>query len=143
MSEQQLNDGTPTNDPAAALHWAAVAYNLAASREGRGQFLTVDEQASFTRYQSAARLHGYTDRDVRAYAATLGAGGDPVAGKTTLPQPTADRVQLAIHCARDTLAQSEAVPLDNPVAVADMVGRLQATVETLLAVIDEARPVTA
>lgn len=65
------DDGTPTNNPAAALHWAAEAYNLAARREARGQFLGGDEQANFTRYQTAARSHGYTERDVRAYAATL------------------------------------------------------------------------
>jgi hypothetical protein len=65
------DDGTPTNDPAAALHWAAEAYNLAARREQQGNFLNADEQANFTRYQSAARSHGYTDQDVRAHAATL------------------------------------------------------------------------
>lgn len=70
-STGQINDGTPTNDPAAALHWAGAAYNLAAAREGRGQFLTTDEQANYTRYQSAARSHGFTEQQVRDYAASL------------------------------------------------------------------------
>jgi hypothetical protein len=69
--DERPDDGTPTNDPAAALHWAAAAYNLAAAREQQGNFLTADEQANFTRYQTAARSHGQTDGDVRAYAATL------------------------------------------------------------------------
>lgn len=68
---QSVNDGTPANDPSAALHWAAEAYNLAARRELKGHYLNSDEQANFTRYQNAARSHGYTDQDVRAYAATL------------------------------------------------------------------------
>ena len=63
--------------------------------------------------------------------------------QTALPGATADRVQLAILCARDVLADAATVPLDNPIAVADMIGRLQATVETLLTVINDARPVTA
>jgi hypothetical protein len=72
MSEQTtVDDGTPQNDPAAALHWAAVAYNLAAARERQGNYLTTDEQAQFTRYQSAARSHGFTDQDVRTHAAEL------------------------------------------------------------------------
>lgn len=37
------DDGTPTNDPAAALHWAAVAIGLAEAREQQGHFLTADE----------------------------------------------------------------------------------------------------
>jgi len=61
----------------------------------------------------------------------------------TLPQPTADRVQVAILCARDALADAAAVPLDDQAAVVRMVGRLQSTVETLLTVIDEARQPTA
>jgi hypothetical protein len=65
------DDGTPTNDPAAALFFAAAAYGLAQAREAQGNFLTVDEQAAFTRYQSAARSHGYTDVQVREHAATL------------------------------------------------------------------------
>jgi hypothetical protein len=65
------DDGTPTNDPAAALHWAAAAYSLAKAREQQGHYLTPDEQAAYTRYQSAARAHGYTEEQVREHAATL------------------------------------------------------------------------
>ena len=61
----------------------------------------------------------------------------------TQPQATADRVQVAILCARDVLADAAAVPLNDQAAVARVVGRLQSTVETLLAVIDEARQPTA
>lgn len=56
---------------AAALTQAATAYNHAAEREAQGRFLNRDEQANFTRDQTAARSHGFTDRDVRAHAATL------------------------------------------------------------------------
>ncbi len=55
-------------------------------------------------------------------------------------QTTAGRVQVAIHCARTVLTDAATVPLDNPVAVADMIGRLQATVETLLTVIGDTKP---
>lgn len=65
------DDGTPTNDPAAALHWAAAATGLAEAREQQGHYLTPDEQAAFTRYQSAARSHGFTDEQIRCYANTL------------------------------------------------------------------------
>jgi hypothetical protein len=65
------DDGTPRNNPDAALHWAAEAYNLAARRENQGKFLNADEQANYTRYQSTARSHGHTDQDVRDHAATL------------------------------------------------------------------------
>ena len=71
-AREPQTDGTPTNDPAAALHWAAVAYGLAEAREQQGHFLTSDEQAAFTRYQSAARSHGFTDEQVRDHAKTLG-----------------------------------------------------------------------
>jgi hypothetical protein len=65
------DDGTPTNDPAAALHWAAVAYGLAAAREQQGHYLTPDEQAAYTQYQSAARAHGFTEEQVREHEKTL------------------------------------------------------------------------
>lgn len=71
QTSQSVNDGTPTNDPAAALHWAAVAYGLAAAREQQGKFLTSDEQANYTRYQTAARSHGFTEQQVREYASAL------------------------------------------------------------------------
>lgn len=70
-TDRTVNDGTPANDSAAALHWAAEAYNLAARREDQGRFLNASEQANFSRYQTAARSHGHTDGDVRAHAATL------------------------------------------------------------------------
>ncbi|WP_329336135.1 hypothetical protein OG252_13220 [Streptomyces sp. NBC_01352] len=65
------DDGTPTNDPAAALHWAAVAIGLAQAREQQGHFLTTDEQAAFSRYQAAARAHGFTDEQIHEHAKTL------------------------------------------------------------------------
>lgn len=65
------DDGTPTNDPAAALHWAAVAIGLAQAREQQGHFLTTDEQAAFSRYQAAARAHGFSDEQIHEHAKTL------------------------------------------------------------------------
>ncbi|NUO43673.1 MAG: hypothetical protein HOV82_16745 [Streptomyces sp.] len=61
------NDGTPTNDPAAALHWAAVAIGLAEAREEQGHPLTDQERAAFDRYQDAAHAHGLTEKQVRCY----------------------------------------------------------------------------
>lgn len=62
----------PQPSPAAdALTQAATAYNHAADREQQGRFLNRDEQAAFTRDQTAARSHGFNDRDVRTHAATL------------------------------------------------------------------------
>ena len=66
--------GQPQDQPTPAsnaLHAAAAAYGLAEAREQQGHFLTVDEQAAFTRYQSAARSHGFTDTQVREHAATI------------------------------------------------------------------------
>lgn len=74
MSEQQNtapDDGSPTNDAASALFYAAAAYGLAQAREAQGHLLTTDEQAAFTRYQSAARSHGFTDEQVREHAKTI------------------------------------------------------------------------
>ncbi len=65
------DDGTPTNDPAAALHWAATAYGLAAAREQQGNPLTDGERAEFDRYQNAARAHGFTEEQVREHEKTL------------------------------------------------------------------------
>lgn len=70
---RNVTDGAPANDPDAALHWAAEAYNLAARREQQGRYLNVDEQANYSRFQSAARSHGFTEQQVRDYAATLAA----------------------------------------------------------------------
>lgn len=66
------DDGTPQNDPNAALHWAAVAQGLAATRTLQGQPLTPDERAAYDRYQNAAHAHGFTDDDIRAHMQTLG-----------------------------------------------------------------------
>lgn len=63
-------DGTPTQDPAAALHFAAVAIGLAEARETQGHYLTTEEQAVFHRYQNAARSHGFTEQQVRCYLDT-------------------------------------------------------------------------
>lgn len=60
------NDGTPTNDPDAALYWAIRALGLAEAREQQGNPLTDSESAVFNRYQDAARSHGYTDEQIRA-----------------------------------------------------------------------------
>jgi hypothetical protein len=68
---QTANDATPVSASNSALHWAGVAYGLAAAREQQGRFLTTDEQANYTRYQSAARAHGFTEQQVRDYAAAL------------------------------------------------------------------------
>ncbi|NUO42396.1 MAG: hypothetical protein HOV82_10190 [Streptomyces sp.] len=72
MSKQQNttpDDGTPTNDPAAALHWAAVAMGLAEARAEQGNPLTDDERAEYDRYQGTARTHGFTEAQVREYLA--------------------------------------------------------------------------
>ncbi|MDL5205113.1 hypothetical protein [Streptomyces sp. ALI-76-A] len=72
MSEQPNtppDDGTPANDPAAALHWAAVAMGLAEARTEQGNPLTDDEHADYDRYQDAAHAHGFTEEQVREYLA--------------------------------------------------------------------------
>lgn len=61
------DDGTPTNDPAAALHWAAVAIGLAEARTEQGHPLTDTERAAYDRYQDAAHSHGFTEAQVREY----------------------------------------------------------------------------
>ena len=61
------DDGTPTNDPAAALHWAAVAIGLAEARTQQGNPLTDTERAAYDRYQQAAHAHGHTDEQIRCY----------------------------------------------------------------------------
>lgn len=71
MSSTEQTTGSPVDDPAAALHWAAVAIGLAEAREQQGSPLTDDERVNFDRYQSAARAHGFTDRQVRDYLSTL------------------------------------------------------------------------
>jgi hypothetical protein len=65
------NDGTPQNDPAAALHWAAIAHGLAEARTLQGNPLTPVERAEYNRYQNAAHAHGYTDTEIRAHRAKL------------------------------------------------------------------------
>lgn len=67
MPSSDLNDGTPTNDPAAALHWAAAALQLAEAREQRGTPLVDSELAVCQRYQAAAHSHGITDAQIRDY----------------------------------------------------------------------------
>jgi hypothetical protein len=66
MSEQQTT-GTPTDDPAAALHWAAAAIGLAEARAQQGHPLTDDERVTYDRYQAAAHGHGFTEQQVRDY----------------------------------------------------------------------------
>ncbi|MFF6781410.1 hypothetical protein [Streptomyces sp. NPDC012510] len=61
------DDGTPTNDPTAALHWAAVAIGLAEARTQQGNPLNDTERAAFDRYQNAAHAHGHTDEQIRCY----------------------------------------------------------------------------
>lgn len=62
-----------TDERLNALHWAAVAIGLKASRERRGMPLTDDELAVHERYQANARDHAFTDADVRDYHAKLAA----------------------------------------------------------------------
>ncbi|TGZ14716.1 hypothetical protein DV517_61990 [Streptomyces sp. S816] len=64
------SDGTPTNDPAAAIHWAAAALGLAQARTEQGHPLTDDERAAFDRYQAAAHAHDITDEQIRDYLNT-------------------------------------------------------------------------
>lgn len=64
------SDGTPTNDPAAALHWAAAAIGLAEARATQGQPLTDDEHAAYERYQDAAHAHGFTGEQILDYLNT-------------------------------------------------------------------------
>ncbi|GHH30135.1 hypothetical protein [Streptomyces rubradiris] len=74
MSTQQpssINDGTPTRDHAAALHWAAVALGLAEARAQQGNPLTDDERTAFDRYQAAAHGHGFSNEQIRCYLDTL------------------------------------------------------------------------
>lgn len=66
-----VTDGTPAQDPDAALHWAAVAYSLAEARTLQGHPLTSDERVQYNRYQDAARSHGITEAQVREYANAL------------------------------------------------------------------------
>lgn len=73
-TEPTPDDGTPTNDPAAALHWAAVAHGLAETRTLQGNPLTNDERHTFDRYQNAAHAHGYTDQQIRAHVTQLNWG---------------------------------------------------------------------
>jgi hypothetical protein len=63
-------DGTPTNDPAAALHWAAAAIGLAEARAAQGHTLTEAEHDAYDRYQAAAHAHGHTDEQIRCYLNT-------------------------------------------------------------------------
>lgn len=73
MSEQpnpRPDDGTPTNDAAAALHWAAAAIGLAEARTQQGHPLTGDERTEHDRYQAAAHGHGFTDEQIRGYLNT-------------------------------------------------------------------------
>ncbi|MFJ4787605.1 hypothetical protein [Streptomyces sp. NPDC088794] len=63
--------GSPDSDPSTALHWAAYALRLATERERQGRWLTSDEQVVFTRFQSAARAHGFTEDQVREYSKAL------------------------------------------------------------------------
>lgn len=69
MTEQQTaapDDGTPTNNPDAALYFAAMALGLAEARTQQGNPLTPDERIAYDRYQNAARAHGHTDETIRA-----------------------------------------------------------------------------
>lgn len=61
------NTHTPTDDPNAALHWAAIAIGLKEARERQGNPLTAAERRVFKRYQKAARSHGITEAQVRDY----------------------------------------------------------------------------
>ncbi|MFK0140686.1 hypothetical protein [Streptomyces murinus] len=64
------SDGTPTNDPAAAIHWAAAALGLAQARTDQGNPLTDSDRTAFDRYQAAAHAHGITDEQILDYLNT-------------------------------------------------------------------------
>lgn len=51
--------------------------------------------------------------------------------------PTTDRASVTIACARDVLAEAEGVSPADPVATARVMGRLQATVEQLLELVEQ------
>jgi SOS response regulatory protein OraA/RecX len=70
MPSADQNDGTPTSDPEAALHWAAMAVGLAERRTRESRPLTADEHANYDRYLAAARSHGFTDEDISDYLVT-------------------------------------------------------------------------
>ena len=86
---------TPTPDPNTALFFAAAAIGRAQASEAQGHFLTADEQAAFTRYQSAARAHGYTDEQIRAHAQTISRPAGNTQPNTT---PWPDGVHLRFGC---------------------------------------------
>lgn len=62
---------TPIGASNSALHWAGVAMGLAEARTEQGNPLTDNERATYDDYQSAARAHGFTEQQVRDYAAAL------------------------------------------------------------------------
>ena len=64
------SDRTPTNDPAAALHWAAAAIGLAEARAAQGHHLTDAEHDAYERYQDAAHAHGFTGEQILDYLNT-------------------------------------------------------------------------
>ena len=70
-SARPATGGTPVSASNSALHWAGVAMGLAEARTEQGNPLTDDERATYDGYQSAARAHGFTEQQVRDYAATL------------------------------------------------------------------------
>lgn len=53
---------------------------------------------------------------------------------------TADRARITIACAHEVLTETETVALDDTVATARAIGRLQATVEELLALVETKHP---
>jgi len=74
--------GTPDDDPAAALHWAAIATGLAEARAEQGNPLTDSERKVYDRFLTAAHRHGHTEQDIRAHLARL-----PRLSRITEPAP--------------------------------------------------------
>ena len=76
ITEPTPNTYTPDTNPEAALHWAAAALNLAERRTAQNILLTSTENATYERYQTAARSHGFTDDQIREYAARMSRLGE-------------------------------------------------------------------
>jgi hypothetical protein len=60
-----------TSEQRTALHWAADALRVVEACKERGGTPTGTAQINADRYRVAARAHGFTDEQVRAYLKTL------------------------------------------------------------------------
>lgn len=97
-------NGAPTDDPAAALHWAAVAIGLAEAREQQGNPLTDDDRAAYDSYQAAAHGHGFTNVQVRDYLNNaLRPASDPMSEQPTPTPPEPSHVRRVLDAIADEL----------------------------------------